>query len=116
MGISRIVLADVESVQNEKTGDRSKRVQNARVLACNVDIVGVATAQVGQSQGFSLSHSAEVPKYIYRNEKFVYFNEKLYEVKMLTKAKTPTNILLNVQVFQDESIKKAVEDWMHENL
>ena len=116
MGISRVVLVDVESVQNEKTGDRGKRVQKARVLACNVDIVGVATAQIGQSQGFSLSHSVEVPKYIYHNEKFVYFNGSLHEVKMLTKAKTTTNILLNVQGLQDETVKKAVEDWMRENL
>lgn len=116
MGISRVVLVDVESVQNDKTGDRGKRVQNARVLACRVDLVGVATVQVGQSQGFSLSHSIEVPKYIYRNEKFVYFNASLHEVKMLTKAKTPTNILLNVQGLQDETVKKAVEDWMRENL
>lgn len=116
MGISRVVLVDVESFQNEKTGDRKKRVQNARVVACRVDIVGVATAQIGQSQGFSLSHSVEVPKYIYRNEKFIYFNASLHEVKMLTKAKTPTNILLNVQVLQDDTVKKAVEDWMRENL
>ncbi len=116
MGISRIVLVDVESVQNEKTGDREKSVRQARVLACHVDIVGVVTAQVGQSQGFCLTHSVEVPKYIYRNEKFIYFNENLHEVKMLTKAKSPANILLNVQSLQDETIKKAVEEWMRENL
>lgn len=35
---------------------------------------------------------------------------------MLTKAKSPANILLNVQSLQDETIKKAVEEWMRENL
>lgn len=110
MGISRIILADVESVQNDETGDREKRVQRAKAFACPVDLVGVTTAQIGQSQGFRLSQSIEFPKYIYHDEKFIYFNGNLYEVKMLTKAKSPANVLLNVQALQDETVKKAVED------
>lgn len=115
-GLKRVVLADVESVQNERTGDREKRVQTARVFACWIDLVGVATAQIGQSQGFRLSYSIEVPNYIYRHEKYVYADGELYEVKMLTKAKKPTDVLLNVQILNDEPTKKAVEDWMRENL
>ena len=115
-GLRSIVLADVKSVQNERTGDREKRVQSARIFVCWVDVVGIATAQVGQSQGFCLSLSVEIPRYVYRSEKYLYFDGALYEVKMLSKAKAPTNLLLNVQALNDEVTKKAVEDWMHENL
>lgn len=114
--LKSVVLADVQSVQNASTGNRGKRVQSARVYVCWVDVVGISTAQVGQSQGFYLTKSVEIPQFFYRSEKYLYFDGVLYEVKMLSRARAAANVLLNVQKANDETIKKAVEDWMHENL
>ena len=110
------VLANVDSVQNEETGDRVKRVVSANRLVCNVDIVGVNTAQVGQIQGFTLAYSVEIMRALYQKEKFVYFDGALYEVKTFGKAKSKMNMLLNVQEAKDPETKTAVEAWLRENL
>ncbi len=111
----RYILADVASVQDEATGDRIKRVIRAKTLIGNVDLVGVNTAQLGQIQGFTLSYSVEIFRVLYKNEKFLYFDGALYEVKTFGKAKEPNKMLLNVQALKDAETQKAIEEWMNEN-
>lgn len=115
-GIKRVILADLESVQNMLTGDRTKVVSRAKVLLKKVELVGVQTAQVGQIQGFNLTDSITVPRINYDGEKFVYFDGNLFEVKTMGKAKLPTEMLLNVQESSDIEAKKAVEEWINANL
>lgn len=115
-GSNRIILADMESVQDRPTGDRSKRVTRAKVLAASVDLVGITTAQVGQVQGFQLTHSVPVKRIMYKGEKYLYFGETLYEVKTMSKAKLAVDMLLNVQESTDSDAKSAVERWIDENL
>ena len=112
----RYVLADVESVQSEETGDRVKRVVRAQALVGLVDVVGVNTAQLGQVQGFTLAYSVQVLRALYKKEKFLYFDGALYEIKTLGKAKSPAYLLLNVQEASDPEIKRAIEEWQDENL
>jgi len=115
-GIRRIVIMDAESVQNGATGDRVKTVAHASAFAAQVDYVGVNTAQVGQVQGYRLTYSIEIPRVLYKEQKFAYFDGDLYEIKMLTKAKKSIDVLLNVQPLKDGLMKKAAEDWIRENL
>ncbi len=115
-GSSRIVLADTESVQNGVTGDRTKRVTRARAYASAVDLVGIATAQVGQVQGFTLTHSVPVKRIWYNGEKYLYFGGTLYEVKSMSKAKSAADMLLNVQESADSAAKTAIEEWINANL
>lgn len=110
------VFANVESLQDKETGDRVKRVVSANRLVCNVDIVGVNTAQLGQIQGFTLSYSVEIMRTLYKKEKFVYIDGVLYEVKTFGKAKSKINMLLNVQEVKDPETTTAVEAYLHENL
>lgn len=112
----RYVLADVSAVQDKATGDRVKRVTKAKALVNVVDLVGVNTAQMGQVQGFTLSYSVEIRRVFYKNEKFLYFDGRLYEVKTITKAKNPVNMLLNVQALDDPEVSTAIKEWINENL
>lgn len=115
-GHKQVVLADIEAgTQNATTGDREKRVTRARVLAANVELVGVNTAQLGQVQGFNLSFSVEIPRIQYDSEKFLYFDDTLYEIKTLSKAKTAVNMLLNVQKSNDNEAAKAIKEWIDAN-
>ena len=107
------ILANIGSEIDKDTGDRVKKVTSGKKLVNNVELVGINTAQLGQSQGFSLAFSVEIFRVFYTNEKYLYFDNNLYEIKSLSKAKEPTKMLLNVQKLQDADIKKAVEDWLN---
>lgn len=111
-GVKRVVIADTESVQNPINGDRKKRVTRAKVIAATVELVGIQTAQLAQVQGFNLSFSVEVNRVLYGHEKFMYFDGELYEIKTMSKAKSPVNMLLNVQISSDTSAKAAIEEWI----
>ena len=105
-GVKRVIIADTESVQNPVNGDRKKRVTRAKAIAATVELVGIHTAQLAQVQGFNLSYSVEVNRVLYG-----YFDGELYEIKTMGKAKSPVDMLLNVQVSNDASAKAAIEEW-----
>ena len=115
-GPKMYILADVENgMQDIKTGDRTKNVTRAKVLVNTVELVGVNTAQLGQVQGFNLAFSVEIPRIQYDSEKYLYFDNTLYEIKTLSKAKTAVNMLLNVQKSNDNEAAKAIKEWIDAN-
>lgn len=116
-GHKQVVLADIEAgTQNATTGDREKQVTRARVLAANVELVGVNTAQLGQVQGFKLKYSITVGRVQYSGEKYLYFDGSLYAVATLSKAKSAAEMLLNVEEVNDGAARAAIEEWRNANL
>ena len=116
-GPKQIILADIAAgMQDADTGDRKKRVTRARVLAANVELVGVNTAQLGQVQGFKLKFSVAVGRVQYSGEKYLYSGGTLYTVATLSKAKSAAEMLLSVEEVNDGAAKAAVEEWIHANL
>lgn len=113
-GKKMVVLADIKSVLDPNTGDRVKAVEHAKKIVSTVELVGVQTAQLGQSQGFNLAYSVIVNRVHYSNEKYLYFDNTLYEIKSISKAKSPTEMLLNVQRITDGETKSAIERWLNE--
>jgi len=111
-GIKRVIIADTESSQNPVNGDRKKRVTRAKIIAANVELVGIQTAQIAQVQGFNLAYSVTVNRALYGKEKFLYFDGILYEIKTMGKAKSPVDMLLNVQASNDVSANAAIEEWI----
>ena len=111
-GKKLIVLANIETAQGGGTADRIKRVTGGKKLIESVELVGVQTAQLGQAQGFNLALSVEVQRIHYDNEKYLYFSGRLYEIKSISKAKSPAKMLLNVQTFDDRETKSAIERWL----
>lgn len=110
-----VVIANVETIQDKTTGDRIESVASGKKIAGKVELVGVQTAQLGQSQGFNLNYSIEVLRVHYNNEKYLYFDKNLYEIKSITKAKVETKMLLNVQKLNDTKTKIAIENWLKPN-
>jgi saccharopine dehydrogenase-like NADP-dependent oxidoreductase len=107
-GKKRIVLADITS-NADSVGDRHKAISKTKKLVANVELVGINTAQLGQVQGFNLAFSVEIMRVQYDNEKYLYFDGKVYEVKSMSKAKDENNMLLNVEIVYDTEIKNAIE-------
>lgn len=112
-GKKLLVLANIETVQDVETGDRKKEVTGGKKLINTVELVGIQTAQLGQTQGFNLNYSVEVLRVHYNSEKYLYFDGDLYEIKTTSKAREKNKMLLNVQQSGDNEIKQAVERWLN---
>lgn len=110
-GKKLVVLADIDSAVDSATLDKTKVVTNGRKLMCNVDLVGINTAQVGQSQGYNLAYSVEIYRQFYSKELYAFFDDTLFKIKSLSKAKLAVNMLLNVEPFDDDEIATAIKEW-----
>lgn len=111
-GTKLIGLIDIQSVHDVETGDETREVVRGRKLAANVELVGVNTAQLAQVQGWQLSFSVEIERIVYNNEKYIFFDDKLYSIRTITKAKLPNFMLLNVQEETDPDAVEVVKQWM----
>lgn len=114
-GKKAVAIVDIDTVKDPDTGDRKSVVSRGIYGTYTVELVGVNTAMLGQSQGFTLSYSVILPRINYNREKYVYFDGDLYEVKTLSKATSPTDMLLNVQELTDTEKKSAIEEWITAN-
>lgn len=107
-------LVNIDSnTQDDATGDRVKAVVSGKKIVDKVEFVGVNTAQLGQAQGFNFAYSVEIYRIVYKNEKYIYFDGEVYEVKGVGKAKDEAKMLLNVQRLTDAEIKGAIERWIN---
>lgn len=111
-GKKAVAIVDIDTVKDPDTGDRKSVVSRGIYGTYTVELVGVNTAMLGQSQGFTLSYSVILPRINYNREKYVYFDDKLYEVKTLSKAKKVNEMTLNVQELTDSDKKTAIEEWI----
>lgn len=108
----KVAILNVETIINTSTGDRVKAVTSGHIGVYRVDLVGVQTQQILQAQNVLLSYSVEVPRRIYNNEKYCYFNNQLFEIVIATKAKEPTNMNLNIKKIEDKSLDKVIKNWL----
>lgn len=107
-----VIICDMTSVVDKKTGDRKRAVANGKRVICNKDLVGIITQQLAQSQNMSFQYSIEIDRMFYNNQKYLYLEQTLYEIKNASKASVPQNCKLNVVALNDADIKKAVEEWI----
>ncbi|MGN1200860.1 MAG: hypothetical protein ACI4R8_01160 [Candidatus Caccovivens sp.] len=113
-GPQNVAIVDVKSVLNLENGDRTKKVVNGKLLVLKVDLVGIQTLQLGQTQGFNLTYSIEIPRYLYNNEKYCFMDNQLYEIRSMSKAKSEANMLLNVSMLEDSTVSEAILSWIKE--
>lgn len=104
---------DEDSV-DESNGDRVVKVSDCKEIVGVIDLVGIQTQQLGQSQGHKFSYSVEVPRLYYEFEKYCFFENELYEIQGLGKAKSPSNMLLNVVKSNEQDVFNAIVKWMEE--
>lgn len=111
-GKKAVAIVDIDTVKDPDTGDRKSVVSRGIYGTYTVELVGVNTAMLGQSQGFNLSYSVILPRINYNNEKYVYFDGELYEVKTLSKAANVNDMTLNVQKLTDADKAAIIKEWI----
>lgn len=111
-GKKAVAIVDIDTVKDTETGDRKDTVTRGIYGTYTVELVGVNTAMLGQSQGFNLSYSVIMPRINYNGEKFVYFGDELYEVKTLSKAANANDMTLNVQKLTDADKAAVIKEWI----
>ena len=108
-----VVLCDMDSIQDDNTGDRTRVVVNARKIIGDKQLVGVNTQTLAQIQNMTFNYSIEVDRMFYNDQKYLYINNKLYKIQTVSPAKHPKDCKLNVSEFNDEDIKRAIERWLN---
>lgn len=114
--VKMCVLADLKSVQDEETGDRTQVVANAKKIICSQELVGVQTQLLAQSQNMIYSWSIELDRMYYQSQKYLYIDEQVYEIKGITKSIKPHLCKLNVVANNDSQVKTVIEEWLNGNL
>lgn len=108
-----IVLCDIDSVQDDETGDRTRILKNAKKIIGDKQLVGINTQTLAQLQNINFNYSIEIDRMFYQDQKYLYVNNKLYKIQSVSPAKLQHNCKLNVSEFEDEDIKSAIERWLN---
>lgn len=112
-GEALVYLVNIDGkTSNSDNGDKTRSVTSATGIVGIVDLVGIQTLQLGQSQGYNYSYSVEVPRLYYNYEKYCFFNNKLYEIRGVGKAKSHLNMLLNVCESNEKDVYDAIIKWL----
>ncbi len=107
-----VVICDIDTIQDMETGDRKKIVVNAQKVIGLKDFVGIQTQQLAQSQNMVFQYTIEIDRMFYNNQKYIYLEKKVYEIKNIAKASKPQNCKLNVVALDDRDIKNAIEEYL----
>lgn len=111
-----ILLCDINSVQDEETGDRIRVVANAKKIVGDKELTGVNTQMLAQMQNMTFNYSIVVDRMFYKDQKYLYIDNTLYKIQSVSPAKLPKDCRLNVSEFHDESIKSAIKEWLNESV
>lgn len=107
-----IHLFDVDTEQNQATGERQKTVVARVKLNGEKSTVGMSTFWSATSANIRLDYSVTIRARMYDNQKYVYMEGKLYEVYNVAKAENPANLRLNVNELKDNELKELIDDVM----
>jgi hypothetical protein len=103
-----ITLIDVESIQDETTGDRTVSVTNYRKIQGEKTSVGMSTFWSAAAANVQLDYSVNIRSRMYGNQKYAVIQNKLYEIYNTGKADDPVNIRLNMSQVKDKVLKEAI--------
>lgn len=109
-----IALCDITSVVNKETGDRIRKVTNADLIVGNKDLVGIMTQQLAQAQKMIFNYTIEIDRMFYKNQKYLYVDNEVCEIKNIAKGSKPNLCKLSVTINNDKDIKKAIEEWFND--
>ena len=107
-----VMLCDVDTLQDEETGDRKRVVVHAIKLIGKKNLAGVQTQQLGQLQNMTFQYTIEIDKMYYQGQKYLWFENGLYEVKTLTPAKLPKDCKLNIVKLDDADVENAIREYL----
>ena len=107
-----IILCDLDSIQDEDTGDRKRVVKNVRKIAGDKDFAGIQSQTLAQMQGMTINYSITIDRMFYNEQKYLYMNKKLYKIQTAAPSKQTKDCKLNVIEFEDANIKSAIEEYL----
>ena len=107
-----VMLCDIDTVIDEETGDRQKVVVHAYKVIGRKNLAGVQTQQLGQLQNMTFQYAIEIDKMYYQNQKYLWLENGLYEVKTLTPAKEPKDCKLLVVKLDDADVENAIKEYL----
>jgi hypothetical protein len=110
--LKQVMLCDINSVVDKDTGDRKKTVVNSLKFVGRKNLAGVQTQQLGQLQNMSFQYTIEIDKMFYQGQKYLWFENSLYEVKTLTPAKLPKDCKLNIVKLEDADVENAIREYL----
>lgn len=106
-----VLICDTASVVDPDTLDREKVVVNATQVVGTIELVGIQTQQLAQVQNMTFQYSVVIDRMFYKQQKYLYLEDALYEIKNVSPAKMPKDCKLNVVALQDEDIVNAIKEW-----
>lgn len=109
-----VIICDMTSIQDEETGDRLRVVTNVRKIVGSKQLVGINTQTLAQMQNMNFNYTIEIDRMFYKDQKYLYIDNKLYKIQNITPGKLPQNCKLQVSELQDEDIKSAIERWLND--
>ena len=107
-----VMLCDVDTIQDEETGDRKRVVVHALKVIGKKNLAGVQTQQLGQIQNMTFQYTIEIDKMYYQGQKYLWLENGLYEVKTLTPAKLPKDCKLNIVKLKDADVENAIREYL----
>lgn len=107
-----VMLCDVDTIQDEETGDRKRVVVHVHKLIGKKNLAGVSTQQLGQLQNMNFLYTIEIDKMYYQGQKYLWLENGLYEVKTLTPAKLPKDCKLNIVKLDDLDVENAIREYL----
>lgn len=105
-----ITLIDVETVQNDTTGERTVSVTNYRKLNGEKTNVGMSTFWSAAAANVQLDFSVNIRARMYGDQKYCVIQSKLYEIYNVAKSDDQVNTKLNIRQVSDNELKEAVLD------
>lgn len=111
-----LILCDLLSSIDVNSGDRRRKVINAKQVVGEKLYVGILTQQLAQSQNTVFQYSIEIGKIYFNEQKYLFMDGQVYEIRNISPAKSLENCKLNVVKIVDEDILKAIKEWVYENI
>lgn len=111
-----VVICDIDTETDIETGDPIYTVANATKCMVDKDFVGVQTQQLAQIQNMTFNYSIVIDRMFYNNQKYLWLEEQLYEIKSLGLAKLPKDCKLNVVIVHNANIEAAIEEYLNGNI
>lgn len=108
-----IYLFDVESNQDELTGERTRTITQQIKIRGEKSAVGATTFWNAKEQHINLLATVQIHQSSYTHQKYVYFKSNnvgyVFEIYNTAKGESPQYIRLNLQATEEPGMKELIE-------
>lgn len=109
MSNCRITLLDVETKQNDTSGEREKIIVAQSSVLGQKGSVGMQTYWSATANNIKLNCVFTIRRRVYHNQKYIYADNEIYEINNTAKGANLSEIQLNVIELKDDSLKEMIK-------